>query len=406
MNVFLSRQPILDVHREVVAYELLYRGRPENRQNPDGDANAATSQILQSAVLGPAFAHVSRGVPVFVNFPRELLLANVHELFPPEAVVIEILETVHADGAVIDACRDLKQRGYTIALDDFEERPDLEPLIELADIVKVDFVASTSDRRAEIARDYRKRCRLLAEKIESWDDYEQARWLGYELFQGYYFCEPQMVTSKDMPGSKLGRLRFVEAVSREDIDFDQLEVIVQADPSLMVRLLRILNSPLVGAQQPLGSVRQALVVLGERRLRRWGTLVAMSGLIEEKPRALLNTALTRAKFSESVGGEVCDELNGFELFLLGLLSLVDALVDTDRAHALSTLAVADAIRLPLLGTGVGRPMQLLQLVEAYERGEWDRVERLGSELGTSPVKLSELYAESLRWADTVTAEVL
>lgn len=398
-EVFIARQPIFDRDKSVWAYELLFRDSHENRfRGRDGDS--ASFHTLNNALNLIGLNRVTNGCPAFVNFTGGLLMERAWELFRPEQCVVEVLETVEPDAKVIAACRDLRGAGYRLALDDFVLAPRFEPLLELAQIVKVDFLnTSAQDRAALVERCQREGIELLAEKVETSDQFEEAADAGFQWFQGYFFCTPQILATRDMRASRMVYCHFLAALNRSEIDFDELERIIQHDSSLSVKLLRYLNSAEKGVRQQVQSIKQALVLLGHEPLRKWGSLVALTGLGSDKPNELLKACLIRARFCEVVGGELHLADRG-SLFVMGLLSGLNAVMDQPMREVLEDLPLSVSIKEALLGhsSSLG---ELFRLARSCEMGEWDRTVRFATKVGTNPADVASAHREAIMWADEI-----
>jgi len=398
---YVARQPIFDRRLDVVAYELLARQGPAAFYDV-ADPDRATASVMDNGLHVHGFGSLTGGKRAFINITRELLTQGAAHLLPKGAAVVELLETILPDEDVLRACRDLKAQGYVIALDDFVRGEHLEGLIPFADIIKVDFLQVQGAARRTLFEAYRREgVQLLAEKVETHDDLAQALDIGYALFQGFFFSKPELVRCTDLPKFKLNYLRFLQEIWRPEIDFGCVEAVMQQEVSLSVRLLRYLNSALFGPRDAIGSIRRALVQLGERPLRRWGSLVVLGGLGEDKPHELVVTTLVRARLCEMLGaraGGLTEEAS----FLAGLLSTMDALLDRPKEAALDELAIDPAIKSAILSdaTPLGR---IVRLVAEYERGDWTAVEELLRKLPGRPVaaELPRLHKQALGWAEGV-----
>jgi EAL and modified HD-GYP domain-containing signal transduction protein len=397
MDLFVARQPIFDRERALFAYELLFRSGPENAF-PHGDGDHASSSVIGHGLLSFGLDALVGDRRAFVNVTRNVLLRGLWSLFPRERVVVELLEDVPPDPEVVEACRALKQAGYLLALDDFVQRPDYAPLVELADIVKVDFLATQGAQRRALAQALRGRgVELLAEKVETGEDVAEGIALGYAYFQGFFFEKPEMVSRRDVPGSKLNYLRFLREVDQRAIDLDRLEEVIKQEVSLSVRLLRYLNAAVFGWREPIDSIKHALLLVGEETLRKLAWVVAMKALGEDKSQQLVLTSLHRARFCEAAAPHCGLGDRGVELFLVGLLSLVDALVGRPMDELLAELAVSADVRAAL--TGRSAPFgPVLCLAESWERGDWERVAALSASLGLPEAELPGLQGEAIAWA--------
>ncbi|MGQ9824726.1 MAG: EAL and HDOD domain-containing protein, partial [Desulfotomaculales bacterium] len=349
MEVFIARQPIFDLQQRVVGYELLFRQYRDDLLAAES-GEKATARVIDAAVHDFGLLKLTGGARVFVNFPRGLLLQMAATLLPPEKTVVEILENVEPDGEVVSACRRLKSKGYRLALDDFVDHPRFEPLVELADIIKVDFLAAgPKERRRLVERFAPRGIRLLAEKVESREDFRAGAALGYSYFQGFFFARPEILAGRDLPGRKLNCLRLLRELHGPDYGFDRAEEILKKDVSLSFKLLRYVNSAWFGLKSPVSSLRRAMAVLGENGLRQWATIVALSDLATDSSPALFTTCLIRARFCELLAAPAGFASSRSELFLTGLFSALDSLVGRPLPEVLDEIGVASGVRSALLG---------------------------------------------------------
>lgn len=398
-RAFIARQPIFDAARAVWAYELLFRDGGGNRFDCD-DGDTASFHTLNNALNLIGLKRLTGGRPAFINFTRKLLIERAWELLQPADCVIEVLETVQPDAEVVEACQELRAAGYRLALDDFVFSPEFEPLLQLAQVVKVDFLNTPAKaREALVQRCHKQGIQLLAEKVETPDQFAEARDAGYRWFQGYFFCTPEVLATRDMRASRLVYTRFLAELNRIDLDFDELEAIVQQDSSLSLKLLRYLNSAEKGVRQKVESIKQALVLLGQEPLRKWGSLVALTGLGDDKPSELLTACLIRARFCEVVGGKLRLADSG-SLFVMGLLSGLNAVMDQPMREVLGDLPLSDSIKQALLGrsTTLGK---LFRLTRGCELGQWERVIELSGQLGLDPADAAEAHRDAILWADEI-----
>ncbi len=398
MDVFVARQPIFDSRTSVYAYELLFRSGAENVFS-SSDPDAATARVMADSSSLFGLDSLTAGRRAFVNVTRRVLIEGLCLLLPKDWLVVELLETIEPDPEVVAACRDLKDAGYPLALDDFVDRPDYAPLIELADFIKVDFMASGPEERRRLAERYGSNAHMLAEKVETANDVQTGLEIGYEYFQGFFFCKPEMISRNEIPGFKLNYLRLLEQISHPDLDFDQLQRIVGQDVSLTVKLLRLLNSAAFGFQHEVKSVKQALVLLGELQVKRWATLLALVDIAQDKPPELVITCLIRARLCELLAPIVGHADRKHDLFLVGMFSLLDAIVGRPVEELISEMPLSDEIRRGLLddASPLGR-VRLLAV--ALERGNWDQIPRLVPD-GVSETTLPYLYGRAVGGAQQV-----
>jgi EAL and modified HD-GYP domain-containing signal transduction protein len=396
---YIARQPILNRDQDTYGYELLFRSGPENFFNCD-DPDLASYQTIDLSLFSGSTT-LTGAHPAFINCTRNILLRDVITLLPRDRVVIEVLEDVTADDEVIAACDRLRRAGYLIALDDYVPTPDTMRLLPLADIVKVDFLATDAARQAGIAADMRRRgIRLLAEKIETREQFDFALRLGYHYFQGYFFCKPQSLKMQDIPCSKLCYLHVLSIANREAYDVNELEQAVLREPSLCYRLLRYLNSAAFGLF-PIRSIRHALSLLGQREIQKWVSIVVAIAISGDRPSELISSALTRARACEALATATGDDCSG--AFMVGIMSLMDAILDCPMEAVIARLPLTEQCKDALRGRGnsLGK---LLRLSICCERGEWEEISAISDERRLSEDTVWENYREACRWSAEVLKE--
>ncbi|MGD9124198.1 MAG: HDOD domain-containing protein [Desulfarculaceae bacterium] len=397
MERFIARQPILNEKLGVYGYELLFRSGVENFfHQQDGDQ--ASSRVIADSLLLFGMEALTHGAKAFINFTRRLLLEKYALTLPRSLTVVEILETVEPEAPVLEACRILKQKGFKLALDDFVQRPDYAPLLEMADIVKVDFLESDGQEQQRLAETLLPRgIVLLAEKVETQEDFSRARSMGYTLFQGYFFSKPVIVARKDLPSSKLHYLRLLKEINAAQMDFDSLSRLVGTDASMSYKLLRYINSAAFGVRQQVNSLKQAVTLLGENQIRQWASLLAVYNLGDDRPVELMATAVIRARFSELLAAEAGLARHAPDLFLIGLFSLLDAMLGRPQAEILEELNLGDDVTAALLKKE-GRLALVLELVKSYEQGRWEEVDQACAGLGLDKDHLPEQYLQAAQFA--------
>ena len=400
---FVARQPILTTDEKVFGYELLFRdGIEDFFRSPDSDA-ASRSTLNSSVLLG--LDVLCDGRRAFVNCTRDILLKDYVTLLPAGQTVVEILETVPADDLVVAACRRLKEAGYMIALDDFVVNDGREALTDLADIIKVDLRATAaSDAAAMVQRYGPWRCRLLAEKVETREEFIASKKAGFLYFQGYFFRRPEILTAHEIPANRLNYLRMLTAVSQPELDVRHIENLVKGEASLCYRLLRYLNSAAFGFKAEIHSVRHALSILGEREVRRWIRLVASLGAGQDKASDLVLAALVRARFCELLSPKVQHNVQhgDSDLFLMGMLSLMDVILEIPMRQVLDNVPIDQECKAVLLGV-TSRLHSFYQLMLAQESGEWTAVKALTTQLQLSESDVSAAYWQAMQWAREVSA---
>jgi c-di-GMP-related signal transduction protein len=392
----VARQPVFDCEQKVFGYELLFRNGIEDYFNADPDT-AARSTLDSSLLFGIDTLCDNRRA--FVNCTRDVLFKDLITLLPPHQTVAEVLETVEPEDRVVAACKRLKAAGYLIALDDFAPDDPRMPLCPFADIIKVDIRATTLEERVGMMRRFgSSTCKLLAEKLESPQEFHQARDMGFSYFQGYFFCRPEVVTGREVPASRIHYVRLLEMVCRPELDMLELEKVLKQEASISYRLLRYLNSPIFGFALEITSIRHAIAILGERELRRWIRLVVTVGAAEQKCSELVLMGLARARFCELLSYRIHANT---DLFLLGLLSIMDAILEVSMQSLLEQLPVDREAKAALLGQKSSlRP--LYQLMLAQESGEWAQSAELAKGFNLTDEDVALLWWQAMQWAQEAT----
>jgi EAL and modified HD-GYP domain-containing signal transduction protein len=394
---FVARQPILDAKENIFAYELFFRSGLESYFQCDDPDHASSSVVIDSFFLF-GLQTLTQGRRAFLNFTRNLILRNYATLLPNQQVGIEILETADVDESLVRACRELKSQGYLLALDDFVLSKELQPMIDVVDLIKVDFLKTPTKVCRELMRSYGPRgISMVAEKVETREQFRMARDMGYKYFQGYFFSRPETLSGRELPAFKLNYLWLLQAINKEEPDLFEIENVIKREPSLVYRLLRYLNSAIFGFSVQIRSIRHALTLLGMNELRKWTSLVALSGMGADRPSALMNSLVIRAKFCEALAPLVGQQARALDLFLMGLLSMIDTVLERPLPEILHQLAVSAEVKTALLSGG-NQMRQILDLVVATEKGHWPRLSFLASALKIPEDSVTEAYLQSLQWS--------
>lgn len=403
MKVYLGRQPILDRGLNVAGYELLFRAGPANYCDLT-DSVMATSQVIVNALLGVGLDRLLAGRPAFINFDRTLLLGDWTTLLPPGKSVIEILETVAPDQEVLAACDRLRQQGYTLALDDCMDDGRTAAFAPFVDILKIDFLQTSPAEQEKLARHYRRMgLSLVAEKVETQPDFRRALQLGFDYFQGYFFARPTVLHAARVPVSRINGLRLMKQIQRQELNFREIEELVRHDVSFSHSLLTYLNSAAFNWADRVKSIRHGLLLLGSGEIRKWGCMASLCSLGKGKPQVLLAQVLLRGRFCETIAYSANLPLEESDPFLLGMFSLLDAILGRSLQGILDDLNIGRNIRNALLGVaGDVDPLSLvLRIVKSYEVGDWREVDRAAQVIGMSPDDLNTCYLDSLSWVDTI-----
>jgi c-di-GMP-related signal transduction protein len=393
---YMARQPILDADEQTAGYELLYRAAAESFARISDSDTAARSVLEQILVLG--CRELSGGNRLYINCSGEVLAREYISVFPPTDIVVEILESVEPTPAVIAACEQLKRSGFIIALDDFVPSEKSLPLLPYADIIKIDFRSTNEQARAKLVEQYCKKAVPLAEKVETRAEYKSALNMGFKLFQGYFFCEPVLLMNQHLSPSKMNYLRLMEQTARMEVDFRQVEDIIKSDPALCYRMLRYLNSYAFCLRTTITSIRHALTLLGEHQVRRWIAVACVSAAADDSSPAQLASALMRARLGEMLAPKT--GCRGYELFLLGLFSMMDTILGMPMEQLLTKIKVPPETHDALMGKQ-NRLRDILDLIVAYDRGNWDKTLTLCTKLHIEQEVLAGDYIRSLQWVDQI-----
>lgn len=402
MDAYVAREPIFNKKQKLLGYELLFRdGLTGSFPGIDGDT--ATSKLLSNSFLAMGIDQIAGGKKAFINFTQDLLLQKVPTMFPVERIVVEVLEDVNAENGVVQACREMADAGYVIALDDFLYRSELKPLIALSKIIKVDFrLTSSTDLEACIRELSPYPVKLLAEKVETHEEFELGLGLGFDYFQGYFFGKPQILKARDVAPSKIPLLQLMAEANKQGFSFEELEKLVSRDVSISYKLLRYMNSAYFRRAKEISSIRQAIVLLGEKGIRRFVSLIIMAKLASDKPEELVRMSIIRARLCERMGDLARSGVESSELFTLGLFSLIDAILDAAMDKLMATLPLSEAIKSALVG-GTGELTPFLDLVLAYETGDWNSVSRVSSGLRLDEKLIPGMYLDAVGWADSLSS---
>lgn len=388
----VARQPLFDAARQLKAYELLYRTPGSSTARITNQA-LATAEVVISATLDIGFNRLVGPHPAFINFPAELLISGFRPPLRPERVVIEVLEGARPDPGLLQSLDLLRAQGYRIALDDFDIRTGSMPLLAHTDIVKVDIREHTPDALAESVRALRRHpVQLVAEKIETVEEWEHCLALGFDLFQGYLLQRPQNVEARRAPTARAAVLQLVVRLNDPGLSLDDIEQAIRRDVGMSYRLLRCINSSYFGMRREVGSIREAVTLLGVGEVQKLCWLMLLSGL-DDQPAYLCVHALQRARMCEALC--LAAGLPGSEAyFMTGMLSMLDELLGESLPEAIGTLPVGNQIMEALLQRRGDMGLALC-CVERYERGDWDSLQFHN----LPPERILDTYLQATEWAD-------
>lgn len=393
-ELFVARQPILDAARRVAGYELLYRRTAGSRtaQPPSGDV--ATASVIET-LFSLGFDTLTGGRPAFLNISRQLLVDGIPAVLPAGRVVLELGPDVRPDDDVIRACRELKASGYALALDRFTADDRTASLVPFASYLKIDL--ETLAQRA-VPPSGPAACPLVvATGVETAGDLQQASTGGGDLFQGFFLGKPVMKGTRAVSAQHVAGVRLLHALHDPDLTIAQLDDLVSHDPAICFLILRTVNSAAYALRTTVRSVREALVLLGRDTVRRWAALWALAGLGRHTHSELLTMATVRARCCELLAASSGDDEAGADGFMVGLWSLLDAVLEQPMSDLLASTPVADSVKDALLGAD-NQARRTLDCVIAYEHGEWDQCASLAESAGVDADVLPTAYAEGLRWS--------
>ncbi len=407
MDVFVARQAIFDRESRVYAYELLYRSTAARNEFTGSDEDLTTLDVVASSLLNTGLNSIADGKRAFINFGRNLLIEGLVSLLPKKSVVIEVLETTEPDYEVIHRCRKLRNAGYTIALDDFVWDPKFEDLVATANIIKVDMRLTSRAEQERLVKTYKPRgIQMLAEKVETREEFEWAVNLGYDYFQGYFFSRPAIMSQKEIQPVVATCLEVLRQLQTPELNYKVLERLISKDVSLTYKLFRYVNSVIFSHDANFQSIRSALIHLGENGIRQWAPVATLLRAPNTKPEELVACAMLRARFSENVALLAGDPRSS-SAYLIGMFSLLDAMLDRPLQEALDDAGLAPPMQAVLLGAPDADETltRVHTLVCAYEAGRWEQVGEMARSLRISNAAVANAYVDSARWANQIVHEL-
>lgn len=401
MDLFVARQPIFDASNNLKGYELLYRG---NRSAEEANASDATtprqmsSDVIVQNFLEAGVSRLTGGHRGFINFTREMLLDATYELFDPNSIVVELVEDVPADEQVKAACQKMVMAGYTLALDDFVLGGIQEPLLHSAHIVKIDLLNRSVPEIARIGN-YLKPyfVTMLAERVETAEVAWAAEKAGFSLFQGYYFSRPETIGHRTADVEALRLFPLLNMVRSDDTPNREIERMFRSDPKLSYKLLQIANAATHGVED-VESINHAITLVGRDVLYRWVSLLLTSSLATSASNApeLLTSTLLRARFMELVGTR--SRSDSGPLFLVGLFSNMGVLLGIPLRELLQKVKVTPEVHGALMRNADSPYLPWLELSEAYEEGDWQKVAGISERMHISTSILPEIYMRAVKWS--------
>lgn len=412
MDIYVARQPIFDINDKTVAYELLYRSSTVNNyQHTNGDQ--ATTDVIVNSFLNIGIKELSNGKPCFINFTEKLLKLGVPSYFNPLSIVVEILETVELNEEILNICKELKAHGYTIALDDFfvSQWNDLTiQLLNYIDIIKIDFRSTSRSDRQEMIRFIKDRnIQFLAEKVETIEEYLQAKEDGFVYFQGFYFSKPVILNSYDIPSYYHSYFQILKEIESPEPDLEKIKDVIEKDISLSYKLLRLINNPVFRPRNEVSSIKQAIILLGLNEIKKWIYVLAIRGVEKwtdggSKEREIIELSLKRGKLGELIGKKVGREVLASKYFLLGMFSLMDSLLHHPMDTLLEDLPLSNELKDALSGEK-NDEYAMLQFLKDIEHAFLENQELMFNPTSMPKEELFRLYAEASDWANKVLNDV-
>ncbi len=405
MYAYVARQPILNRKKQTIGYELLFRDG-ETNAFPDMEANQATCRLLVENFMSAGSNPALESPRSFINFPQESLISLVPTAFPKRKIVVEVLETCIPNDELFSAIKHLHRMGYIIALDDFSLDAEWDRFLPYSHIVKLDIMQLGID----VACDYVKKkkqqgCKrhYLAERVETYEEFEQAFQVGFHFYQGYFFSKPQIIKNRVVKPEEVLTMQLFQEVCREDVNFTRVEQLIAQDVSLSYQLLKFVNTASVRLEKPISSFKQALVYLGEEQIKMFVTLVATAHAAINKPKELYKQSLVKGRFCELMICRCQNGTPGQQAFIVGLFSLLDALLDRKLDDVLEQLSLTDEIEQAIL-LRAGLLGSMLELYESIKSGDWEQLDKKSRLLGFSPKTVEKTYQEAETWYQAILAK--
>ena len=400
MNAYTARQAIYNRKENVVAYELLFRDSLTN-VFPHVESNSATSKLLLDSHFNQGLEKITSGKPALINYPEQALLNLMPTLLPPNKAMVEILESVSPSAEVYEACRQLFHKGYKLVLDDFVYNEAWIPFFKLIRLIKFDLQQTPFKEIEPILEKMKqyKNLKFLAEKIETQEQYDKAKEMGFDFFQGYYFCTPQIVEQKDINSNQCVVFAMYQETLKLDADYTKLSSFFERDTALAYKLLKFINSGLFPVKKPISSLKQALIYLGASQVKKFVTLILTAHIAENKRQELTDMSIIRARFCEKIAIDVVPQLSD-EAFILGLFSLLDVILDQSMDDLVKELPVTQDIATALIGVDSVDSLlgKTFALVKAYELANWELMGEICIELNINQDLLPNYYIDAVGWA--------
>lgn len=402
---YVARQPILNRNKNTLGYELLFRDGERNAYPAHIESNRATYRLIVENFLSVGLNPSIPSSRCFVNFPYQSLIRRLPLSLPKDKVVVEILETCTPNDELLEAVKELYQAGYMIALDDFTSTPEWERFLRYTHIVKLDIMQMGLDEACDLVRAHQgKKFSFLAERVETEQEFQQAKEAGFKFFQGYFFSKPEIIKTKYISPEQVIAMELFQEVCKPDVDFQRVESIVAKDIALSYKLLRLVNTMSPRLEVTISSFRQALVYLGQDKLKMFVSLAVASYVSDKKPKELYGLSLQRAQFCQRMSRYQAFEGHQEQAFMIGLFSLLDALLDLSLENLVEQLPLCKSIKVALLRRE-GPYGTLLALEESFEHADWQQIDEHCANLGLNVEQVKTELTEARRWSHTITNQL-
>ncbi|MDN3696656.1 MULTISPECIES: EAL and HDOD domain-containing protein [Vibrio] len=404
-NTYVARQPIFNRKQNTIGYELLFRDGENNAYPAHIDSNRATYRLIVENFLSIGVNPTIQSSRCFINFPQASLLRGLPLTLPKESIVVEILETCEPTDELLEAIRELYRRGYILALDDFTFLPEWERFLQYAHIIKLDIMALGLDNACQIVREQqlkRTKCQFLAERVETEAEFEKAKNSGFKFFQGYFFSKPEVMKTQYVGPEQAIAMELFQEVCKPGVDFKQVENIVAKDVALSYKLLRFVNTMSPRLEVTISSFRQALVYLGQDKLKIFVSLAVASYVSDKKPKELYNMSLHRAQFCQLMSRYRPFQDHQEQAFMIGLFSMLDALLDLSLDSLVEQLPLSHVIKVALLRRE-GPYGSLLALEECYEHADWSGMEEHCKILGLNMDDVRYELVAAQKWSQDMVS---
>ncbi len=400
MDIFIARQPIFDSNRNIFAYELLFRNGLENAF-PDIDGDTATSSVLSNTFFSFELKEILGEKPGFINFTKNLILNKTPLLFPQKNIIVEVLENIEPEKSIVDALTEVNEKGFTIALDDFAYHDKFKPLIDMCQIIKFDLIATPLESIADIVNDIQmnRNITLLAEKVETYVEFEHAKEMGFKLFQGYFFSKPEILSKRDIPANIIAKLKLINEFEKSDINLVAIEELIKNDVSTSYKLLKFINSAYFKRPNPINTIKDAITFIGIEELRKFINIVVVSDLCEGKPNELIRQSVICARICEQCGAYIKTGFLKEELFTLGLFSFLDAILDREMDDILEQIFLSDQMKNALKKEDKAFN-DIMEIYHIFSNGDWENQFFKTIKGSKIEKQLPYFYLDSIRMANS------